>query len=97
MNDMKGQVKRFVVRHTKRNDVERLTYSKANAAKAIGVDVNKLGVLVEMGVIKDLKLGALKIPKEEVQRFVVEGAKSGIDYNKMIQEYLDSKKEMQEA
>ncbi len=93
MNEMNTNTKRIAFKRK----VDRLTYSEVDAAKALGVDVNKLRVLVEMGEIKQLKLGAKKIPKDEIRRFIHEGAESGTDYNKLIQDYLNSKKEMQEA
>jgi hypothetical protein len=76
-----------------KRQVEKLTVSVTNAAKAIGVDVNDVRSLVDLGYIRSLKLGSVKIPKSELQRFVDESLEHNTDWNEVLKPYRDKRKQ----
>lgn len=76
-----------------KRQVEKLTVSVATAAKVIGVDVNDVRLLVELGYIRSLKLGAVKIPKSELQRFVSESLEHDTDWNQVLKPYRGTRKQ----
>ncbi|WP_156321701.1 helix-turn-helix domain-containing protein [Lacticaseibacillus saniviri] len=82
---------RVVVKRSK-PAIERLTVSTGDAAKMIGVNVNDVRDLIQLGYLKSLKLGARKIAKSEVVRFIEEATEQGIDYNEILAPYREARK-----
>ena len=85
MSDMQelSNTRRLVIKRQAR----RATMSIQTAAKYIGCDVNAVKILVDLGYLNTLKIGATKIPNFELERFMREATEEGIDYNAIIAKY----------
>ena len=85
MTDMQelSNTRRLVIKRK----AHRATMSIQMAAKYIGCDVNAVRILIDLGYIKTLKIGAIKVPNFELERFMREATEEGIDYNAIITKY----------
>jgi excisionase family DNA binding protein len=54
----------------KEDNMGKLLYTVPEAARILGIGKNKMYEVVNAGAINVLRLGSLKIPKEELDRFI---------------------------
>ena len=65
--------------------VQRETVSAEVAARMIGCDKKLVTKLIELGYIKTLKLGAVKIPRYELDKFIRVSTDQEIDWNEILE------------
>ena len=79
--------------------LETITLTYTETAKAIRVSADAIPLLIEAGLIKPLRFKRPKISTYELKRFVIETAAAGIDIEATLEQLrLDKKtKKMQEV
>ena len=62
--------KKVVLKRNNKRNIEKLTYSVTEAALAIRTNPQNVKALIDMGYLGCLKIGEIRIPKAEVNRFL---------------------------
>jgi len=65
-------------------EIEKRTYSVSQAAKVLTIRYENFLILLEKGYIGYLNFGEKRIPKPEIERFMMENM--GVDFKKIFQE-----------